>query len=111
MNFIGKLLFILPVESGTGKTGKSWKKRDLVFETTDKYPKKIAVTIWNDAVDQFASAVGQILEVHVNLESREHNGKWYSQIAAWKFGGAVAEKVEPARSFSPPANDTDELPF
>lgn len=36
--------------------------------------------------------IGSMLTAHINIESREYNGKWYTNINAWKWevGGAAA---------------------
>ena len=84
MKFTAKLIKSLPLESGSGTHGE-WKKQDIIVETEDKYPKKICVSIYWDNIDKFKSAleIGNLLELRVNIESKEYNGKWYTNVKAW----------------------------
>jgi len=78
----GKLIQILPTETGTGSKG-DWKKGQFVIETINaEYPKKVHFQMWNDELAN--CKVGDTLKVHYDLSSREYNGKWYSDIKAWK---------------------------
>ncbi len=79
----GKIIHLLPLQSGTGKNGE-WKKQDAVVETEGQYPKKICITFFNKALTDEVE-LGNRITVTVNLDSREYNGKWYNQINAWKI--------------------------
>ncbi len=39
---------------------------------------------WGDKIDQFNIQQGENLAVSVDLESREYNGRWYTDVKAWK---------------------------
>jgi hypothetical protein len=60
-------------------------KRTVVIETeTDsKYPKTIALTMWKDVATKTYS-VGDTLTADFDIESREYNGKYYTDIKAYK---------------------------
>jgi len=45
MELTGKLVAVLPEQTGNGKNGV-WKKQDVVVETEGKFPKKVCVSIW-----------------------------------------------------------------
>lgn len=85
MEITGKLIQILPAQSGTGKNGP-WKKCDFIIETADKFPKKICITAWKELAEQIEKMP---LETHLNvsfdLSSRDYNGKWYTDVKAWKI--------------------------
>lgn len=84
MQFTGKVLQVLPMESGEGKSG-TWKKQGVIFESgTDKYPKKTKVDFSND-LSETLFIVGEEMKLEVNAESREYNGKWYTDLKAWKI--------------------------
>jgi len=89
-----KLLQILPAQTGTGKNGP-WKKVEFIVETTDKFPKKICITAWKEQADQAEKlALNSTVKLSLELSSREYNGKWYSEIKAWKIvasGGGASE--------------------
>ncbi len=86
MEFTAKLIQIRDAQTGEGKNGP-WKRQEYIFETEGQYPKKICVTVWGDRAiqDQSIIEIGNLLDVHFDLESREHNDRWYSDIKAWKI--------------------------
>lgn len=81
----GTITKLLPMESGFGKTsGKPWSKQTCVLLTDERYPKMIVFDVWNDKVNEFAIKPGESLSVYIDVESREFNGRYYSEIKAWK---------------------------
>lgn len=119
MDFTGKLSEILPEQSGAGKNG-TWKKISFVLETQDQYPKKACFDAWSDKADQIkAIAIGSMLTVSFDIESREFNGKWYTNLKAWKIemqksaqgftnnAALPSEQDIPAPDFT----EMDDLPF
>jgi hypothetical protein len=119
MEVTGKIIKILTIQRGQGKNGE-WQKQDFVVETADQYPKKICITAWGKLVDSLETyKIGQTVTAHINLESREYNEKWFSEIKAWKIdsgGQAAAPKQEskPSRVLSKKeelADNESDLPF
>ncbi|MDR2912946.1 MAG: DUF3127 domain-containing protein [Alistipes sp.] len=93
MEFEGVVFRKLPEMSGTSAKG-AWKKQDVVFELPSEFSRKICVTFFGDrAEDAAALSEGETVNVSVNVESREYNGKWYTDVKAWKIvrgGGSGA---------------------
>lgn len=88
MEVTGKIIAITPVESGTSKAGRAWAKRFIVVETQEQYPRKIACTVFGeDRVHQFESvaALGDMVRVSFDIDSREFNGRWYTDVSAWRL--------------------------
>jgi len=84
MEFTGKVLQVLTMETGTGKNG-TWKKQSVIFEHgTDKYPKKTKIDFMGE-LSETVFKVGNEMNLTVDSESREYNGKWYTEIKAWKI--------------------------
>lgn len=117
----GKLVQILPLQSGTGKNG-NWQKQDFVIETADQYPKKVCFSAWADKVDVLKTLpAGSTVKVAFNAESREFNGKWYTDLRIWKLevsgsSGNNGSSDEYYKNLVPPAdnsieNSPDDLPF
>ena len=92
MQLTVKLLQLLPLQTGNGKNGQ-WKKQDIIVETDGTYPKKICVSIWGDKIQESQLQVGGSLKIDFDVESREFNGRWYTDVKAWK--------VEPANGGGP----------
>ena len=112
MELKGKVIQLLPLQSGMGKKGQ-WKKQEFIVETQTQYPKKVCLSVWGDKVDQYNISVGDLVNVAVDLESREYNGKWYTEARAWKVdkssAGAPSPDQEPPFPESPASED--DLPF
>ena len=114
MEFTGLLIQKLPVQSGTSQKGE-WKSQDIIIETVETYPKKIAINFYGDKINEIEKLnINDDVTVTANVESREYNGKWYTKVSAWKV--VVNKKADPqpepeyqsAFVDEPP---TDDLPF
>ena len=100
MELSGKVIKIeQPVE---GKSSKGpWKKQEIIIETNDKFPRKVCFMSWNDkvALDNFNP--GEEITAHFDADSREYNGRWYTDLKVWKI-----EKITGSNN----ANDTPPPP-
>ena len=84
MKIIAKLTQILPLQTGFGKNGQ-WRKQDVIVETDGQYPKNICISIWGDNINENQLIIGAQLSIDFDMESREFNGKWYTDVKAWKI--------------------------
>lgn len=81
----GKLIQKLALETGTSARGE-WKRQNFIIETVEQFPRKICVAAWTNSIpvlDTFQ--IGEMVCVSVNIESREFNGKWYTDVRAWRI--------------------------
>lgn len=79
----GRIIAKLPSITGQTAAGKDWSKKDMVFETEGTYPKKICVTFFGEKEGQLTNLnEGDLVDVSFSVESREYNGKWFSNINA-----------------------------
>ncbi|MDL2222873.1 DUF3127 domain-containing protein [Bacteroidales bacterium OttesenSCG-928-M11] len=110
MQITAKLVQILPLEKGMGKNGE-WKKQSLILETDGQYPKKICVSVWGDKADPSILQLEKNLVVDFDIESREYNGRWYTDVKAWKIelAGAKNNAQVPVTS-GPPSFDSYAMP-
>jgi len=89
MEVEGTIIQIMPLVSGqSARTGNPWRKQEFLLETSAQYPKKIFMSLMGEKIDQFPLREGDRVRVSVDLESREYNGRWYSDIRAWKIAPA-----------------------
>jgi len=112
MELEGKVIQINPVQSGEGRNG-TWKKQEYIVETKSQYPKKVCVTVWGDKIDQFALLQNEDVKLSIELESREYNSRWYTDVRAWKVERASAQQFDsPEPDILPPSNEPplDEAP-
>lgn len=103
MEVTGKLIQKLPVQSGVSSSGNNWSKAEFVIETVEQYPKKICANLWGDrarALDQFQE--GSLITVSFDLESREFNGRWYTDVKAWKVEAATPAAVAGTPAYGQP---------
>ena len=129
LELTGTIVQVLPYDGGTSKAGKEWRKGGFILETQEQYPRKVAISIFNDNIDKYPTQVGTVVTAHIEIESREWNGKWYTEVRAWQITYTQAQPVAsapqptaqtyttPLATPTPPAAATaqpqtaDELPF
>lgn len=91
---------LLPIQQGEGRNGP-WKKQQFILEVGDgQYPKHICIMVWGDKIEQFRISEGETITAFVNIESREYNGRWYTDVKAWRVEKQSAEGAAP-----PPAEN------
>lgn len=114
----GVVVNVLPEQTGTSKKG-TWRKQEFILEIPGSFPKKVCISVWGDKIDQWAVRPGDNVTASIDLESREYNGRWYTEVKAWKVtkgqaqpaGGASASPMH--EPYTPTALDSDpgDLPF
>ncbi len=111
---------ILPEETGEGKNGP-WKKQNFILETQDQYPKKVCITVWGDKINLQSFGENEMVTASINIESREYNNRWYTDVKAWRVikaepgttsppdYGNVPQDSQPP--LEPEESPSDDLPF
>ena len=122
MEFVGKVLEILPAVSGQSARG-TWQRQTVVFEQEGKqFGKEIAVTFMNKQQDVAGLQVGQSYTVSFDIESRKSMDKWYTDVRAWRVQTLQPQAQpphqdmppfmeEPQPSYSSGAGVIDDIPF
>ena len=122
MEFVGKVLEILPATSGQSARG-TWERQIVVFEQANKqFGKEIAVTFMNKAQDVAMLRVGESYTVSFDIESRKYMDKWYTDVRAWRVQPQQPQAQppmhdmppfmeEPQPSYSAGAGVVDDIPF
>lgn len=122
MEVKGKIVQILPPQSGESKNG-TWKKQEYILEIPGQYPKKICIYAWGDTIDSFGLKEGEEVTASIDIESREYNGRWYTNVKVWKVTRETAQPAAPAPPSDPsswpaPSDEVktseenfDDLPF
>ncbi len=85
MEFEGIVFKVLPETSGTSARGE-WFRQDVVFEmqTQSPYTRKVCVKFFNKRDEVANLVVGASYIVTFDVESREFNGRWYTDVNARK---------------------------
>lgn len=82
---------------GVSANGNAWKRQEAVFETRDNYPKKIAVSAFNSTAETLAHCTpGAIYDIKFDIESREWNGKWYTDVKLSGVTAHIDQAAQPA---------------
>lgn len=99
MKLTGKVIQILPLQSGVSKkNGNGWVMQQFVIETNEQYPKKAVIDLFGEEViRKNPVAIDDVVTVDFYVESREAGGRWFTSIKALsvtkgahgKRGGAV----------------------
>lgn len=117
MQLTATLIQLLPFQSGESKNG-TWRKQDIIVETDSQYPKKICVSIWGDKINESQLQIGNMLIISYELESREFNNKWYTDVKAWKVETAIISSspivnndIAIPENFQLPEEEDEDLPF
>ncbi len=114
MDLSGKVINQLAEVGGNSKSGNAWRKQEYIIETGGQYTKNVCLAIWGDKIDQFGLRVGEQVTLGIDVESREYNGRCYTEVKAFKVdrtgnggGQAPAPPVDTFYSES----EEDKLPF
>lgn len=125
MEIQGKFIRLGNLVEGTSARG-AWRKQELIIETIEQYPKQVCLLCWGDTIDATSHLTeGDVIKAGISIESREFNGKWYTDVRAFGLGlvssapkQAAVEQPAPAPAPQPTyqqaeffgTNDGD-LPF
>jgi hypothetical protein len=111
----------------TQQVSATFKKREFVIETEGQYPQPVKFDLTQDRcvlLDNYQE--GQRVKVSFDLRGREWNGKYFTDLNAWRLelaGGAAqpaAAKLAAPQTQPPKQNDVieveaveeqDDLPF
>lgn len=85
MQFKARVIDRLPMQSGTSRSGNDWSKATLIVESISQYPKKVAISNMKRAPEFNSLTAGTVATFDVEIESREFNGKWYTDVTCWNW--------------------------
>ncbi|AGO49623.1 single strand DNA binding protein [Cellulophaga phage phi13:2] len=119
MELEGKIIVIGETET-FGNNGFS--KRQLVIETDENFPQKLAMDFVKDKGDLLNSyTIGQSVKVGINHRGSEYNGKYYVNLQGWRIELLGQPEAKPESAVDkyeskdlPPAQseeEEDDLPF
>ena len=83
MKITGKIINVMPLQQGVSQQGAQWRKLSIVVMEDDvnvAFPNAVAFDLFNDKIPIEPLAVGQRVEVHFGIRTREYNGKIYNDI-------------------------------
>lgn len=136
MELEGRVIQFLGETGGTSKAGNPWKKKEWVVETFGQYPRKVKVQCFGERSDNINLEPGKDYTLSIDIESREYNGRWYTDVSVFRvqdyvgatnagtsqgfqtptmnqptsFGGNSSFASEPY-PFTPTEDSEEDLPF
>ncbi len=116
MELEGRIVRKLNVQSGTSARG-AWSKQEFIFEYQEgNFPSQVCMNVWGEdkVKDLEKYQVGDKVRISFNLSSREFNGRWYTDVRAWRIESAgapaaPAAPVAPAVSVEAPLPGADDM--
>ncbi len=119
MEIKGTITNALPEQSGTSKSGKSWRKKEYIVEYEHgQYPKSVVFSVIGQKIDELNIQQGAEYDLSIDFEAREWNGRYFLQASCWKATPTQQATAQPApqqpvyqqAQTQVPAQDSD-LPF
>ena len=83
MKLSGKITKVLPLQEGPSQQGANWRKQTIVVLEDDPqvpFPNEVVFDLFNDRIPETALTVGQHVDVHFSIRTREYNGRIYNDI-------------------------------
>lgn len=95
MEIQGKVVRLGNLTEGTSPRG-AWRKQELIIETIEQYPKQVCLVCWGDRVAEAQNFTpGQTIKAQISIESREFNGKWYTDVRPFRFDLDAPQQAQP----------------
>lgn len=117
MELQGKVIAALPERSGVSARGE-WKSQEFVIEYQEgQYPRKMVFNVWGaDRLQRFNIQIGQTVLVAFDIDAREWNGRWFTDIRAFDVrqvdpNAAPVAQSAPVMQSVPVAEANPEAPF
>ena len=93
----GRLVQKFPPTSGRSARG-DWSKQEFLVEYQDgNFPTTVVMNVWgaDKVADLQRFQQGDMLRISFRPSSREFNGRWYTDLRAWRVQGAAEAAQEP----------------
>ena len=110
----GRIARKLNVQTGTSSRG-AWSKQEFVIEYQEgNFPTQLCMNVWGDdkvkELDKYQ--VGDKVKISFNLSSREYNGRWYTDVRAWRIEPAGQAQTAPVQdAYGQPAGGYQSVPM
>jgi len=111
MEITGKVIKLGNFMEGQGANGP-WRKQELIIQTDEQYPKTVCLQCWGDqAAEAQNLQPEQNVRIQFRLESREFNGKWYTDARAWRIENMQAQPAAaPQQQYQQPQQPMHQTP-
>lgn len=93
MKLEGRIIVAQPIQSGVSKNGNNWQRQDFVLEIPGQYPKKVAFSVMNSNIQNFGLAVGQDVDIEIDINANEWQGRWFTPLLAGKQHSVIRDSL------------------
>ena len=122
----GVITVALGERSGVSKAGKAWAIASYVLEYENgQYPAHCCFDVFGDRIQEYSLQVGDHVQVWLDIDAREWQGKWYNSIRAYRcskerfdnvpaasVGGiATSQPINASQIIADTAQPADDMPF
>jgi hypothetical protein len=114
LQLTGILIKKCDIDRGVSKSGKEYQNRTFVLEQGGQYPKQIAFVLFGDKtsyVDNFNE--GDELTVKFSIESRDFNGRYFTNINAYNVQkhneNSISQTTSTTNNYSNAVIKTNEM--
>jgi hypothetical protein len=85
MNITGKVVKKFDIQEGITKQGTKWAKQEILIAQTDSYNSEVVIAgITEKSIISISKLKeGDDVSISVNVNSREFNGKYYTNLTGW----------------------------
>jgi hypothetical protein len=99
MNITGKVVKKFDIQEGITKQGTKWTKQEILIAQTDSYNSEVVIAgITEKSILSISRLkVGDDVSINVNVNSREFNGKYYTNLTGWWW--VVLDKTGGSKDF------------
>lgn len=84
MKLEGKIIVAQPIQSGVSKMVTTGKDKISFWKFPANTLKKVAFSVMNSNIQNFGLAVGQDVDIEIDINANEWQGKWFNSITCWK---------------------------
>lgn len=113
MELQGKVIAALPERSGVSQRGE-WKSQEFVIQYQEgQYPRHLCFNVFGaERLQRFNIQVGQYVLVAFDIDAREWNGRWFTDVRAYDVrqvdpNAAPTTNPFPATSAAPSTSMVD----
>lgn len=83
MEIEGMIIRDLGETGGTSKAGNLWQKHEWVMETLGQYPRRVKFHVFGEKSKTLTFEAGKQYVFQFDLESREFNERWYTDVSVY----------------------------
>ena len=96
MEIEGKIVKAFAPKSGISQRGDQWMSQEFLLEYgSENYKRKFVFEVFGqDRLHRFAIKEGQTVNVSLNIEANEYNGRWYNRVRAFDVHLRIAVNSE-----------------